>query len=148
VSRCVSLFKDSRGDIFALFTARARARARNGHNVSLKSIPGKKAALEKASRGVFHDRIPRNELASDEIKAVRGPLCGTLLDASSLPIAFTLPRSVTRAGSGNRIKVERLKGAAGLMRQPLVSSTRPPILSPSLPPPRGSSINEIDTDAG
>jgi len=115
---------------------------------------------------VFHDRIPRNELASDEIKAVRGPLCGTLLDASSLPIAFTLPRSVTRAGSGNRIKVERLKGAAGLMRQPLVSSTRPRILSLSLPlsfslslslslslsvsfpSPRGSSINEIDTDAG
>jgi len=127
MSHCVSFSKTA-----AAIYLRAFHSARNGHNVSLKSIPGKKAALEKASRGVFHDRIPRNELASDEIKAVHGPLCGTLLDASSLPIAFTLRRSVTRAGSGNRIKVERLKGAAGLMRQPLVSSTRPRILSPSL----------------
>jgi hypothetical protein len=39
------------------------------------------------------------------------------------------------------MKVERLKGAAGLMRQPVVSKRGQRILS-------GSSINEIDTDAG
>lgn len=104
---------------------------------SFLATPGKRLISKK--RQPCSTIIPA--MSSRRMRLKRRELLYVIqVDASSLPIAFTFrhqrrrcppPPSFStfslslsareRVGSGNRMKVERLKGAASLMRQPVVS---------------------------